>query len=182
MCIVAVMSTSHTLLGLLEVEPTHGYGLKQRYDEHFAAARPLAFGQVYAALARFEKQGLAEVVGVESGAGPERRRYAITPDGVTRVDGWLTRPESPTSYASSALFAKVSVALMSGRDAQVVLAGQREVHLARMRELTVAAGRSDDAADVLTVTYELNHLDADLRWIEEAGRRLEQLAEEVRHG
>lgn len=175
------MSTSQTLLGLLEVESAHGYELKHRYDEHFASVRPLAFGQVYAALGRFEKQGLAEVIGVESGGGPERRRYAITTSGVTSVSDWVAQPEPATAYAASALFAKVSVALMSGRDAQAVLAGQREVHLMRMRVLTAAA-RTDDAAEVLAVTFELNHLDADLRWIDEAGHRLEQLAREVRRG
>lgn len=175
------MSTSQTLLGLLELESAHGYGLKHRYDEHFPSARPLAYGQVYSVLTRFEKQGLAEVVGVESGGGPERRRYTITPDGVTSVDDWVARPEPATTYSSSDLFAKVSVALMSGRDAQGVLAGQREVHLARMRELTTA-GRTGVAATVLAITFELNHLDADLRWIEEAGQRLGQMEQEVRRG
>lgn len=172
------MSTSRTLLALLEVEPSHGYGLKKRYDHQFSSASPLAFGQVYAALTRFEKQGLAEVVGVEAGAGPERRRYAITPEGVTAVDTWVARPEPATAYAASALFAKVSVALMSGRDAQAVLEGQREVHLARMRVLT-KAGSSAGPAEVLAITFELNHLDADLRWIEEAGQRLEEIGREV---
>lgn len=175
------MSTSQTLLALLEAEPAHGYTLKQRYDEHFSPVRPLAFGQVYAALSRFERQGLAEVVGVESGGGPERRRYMITPEGVTAVDAWVGTAEPATAYSSSALFAKVSVALMSGRDAGTVLSCQREAHLARMRELT-RARRSAGPAELLAVTFELNHLDADLRWIEEAGHRLQELAQEVRRG
>lgn len=68
------MSTSQTLLALLEHSPAHGYNLKHAYDERFARTRPLAFGQVYAALARFERQGWAEVVDVEAGNGPERKR------------------------------------------------------------------------------------------------------------
>ncbi len=175
------MSTSQALLGLLEMHPGHGYSLKQRYDEHFSPARPLAFGQVYAALSRFEKQGLAEVVGVESGGGPDRRRYMITRDGVTAVDTWISRPEPATAYASSTLFAKVSIALMSGRDPHMVLAAQRETHLERMRALTKAR-RSAGAGEVLALTFELNHLDADLRWIEEAGRRMHDLAREVHGG
>lgn len=175
------MSTSKTLLGLLEVEPAHGYTLKQRYDEVFSGARPLAFGQVYAALARFEKQGLARVREVGSGSGPERRRYTITAEGVTAVQDWVGRPEPATAYCSSALFAKVSVALLSGRDAESVLIAQREVHLARMRDLT-RARRSAGARELLVITFELNHLDADLRWIEEAGRRLGEMAGEVQHG
>ena len=36
MCIVPDMSTSQTLLALLEREPAYGYTLKQRFDERFA--------------------------------------------------------------------------------------------------------------------------------------------------
>jgi hypothetical protein len=50
------MGASETLL---EPEPAHGYTIKRRYDERFARARPLAFGQVYASLAGFEKRGWA---------------------------------------------------------------------------------------------------------------------------
>ncbi len=168
------MATSETLLGLLEAQPTHGYTLKRRYDEHFSRAKPLAFGQVYAALSRFERQGLAEALDVESGSGPERKRYQITADGVTKVDSWLARPEPPTLYSSSVLFAKVSVALMSGRSAESVLDQQREAHMSRMRALTKQR-KTASPAQLLAITFELNHLDADLRWIDEAGRRLDEL-------
>ena len=63
---------------------------------------------------------------------------------------------------------------MSGRPADSVLDQQRDVHMARMRELT-RQRRGASPADLLAITFELNHLDADLRWIEEAGRRLDEL-------
>lgn len=165
------MSTSTVLLALLEREPAHGYTLKHRYDERFAQQRPLAFGQVYASLARFERQGLAEVVDVERGEGPERKRYRITPDGVQLVSDWVYAAQEPGVFATSTLFARVAVALLSGRDPQQVLDGQRALHLQRMRELQ-ARRRSATGSDLLAVTYELAHLDADLNWIEQAGRRL----------
>jgi DNA-binding PadR family transcriptional regulator len=176
---VVAVSTSQALLALLEAEPSHGYTLKHRYDQHFARVKPLAFGQVYAALSRFEQQGLARVVEVESGSGPERKRYQITADGVTRIDAWVSRPEPPTSYSASVLFAKVSVALMSGRSAELVLVQQREVHMVRMRELTQQRRAAASQAELLAITFELNHLDADLRWIDEAGRRLDELRSDI---
>lgn len=166
------MSTSQTLLALLERAPAHGYTLKHDYDERFARTRPLAFGQVYAALARFERQGWAEVVEVESGHGPERKRYRITADGVGVVDSWVYAAQQPAEFSSSNLFARVTIALMSGRSAAEVLDNQRSLHLSRMRELTAARPEAD-AVDTLAITYELAHLDADLRWIEEAGARLD---------
>jgi hypothetical protein len=66
------------------------------------------------------------------------------------------------------------VALASGRSAAEVLDRQRVQHLARMRELTLER-KTATAAAQLAITYELAHLDADLRWIEEAGTRLEEL-------
>ncbi len=130
------------------------------------------FGQIYNALASFEKRGFAEVESVEVEAGPERKRYRITPEGVEVVEDWLRTPEPPEAYASAALLTKLSVALLSGRDPQFVLAAQREAHMGRMRELTKQR-RDASGAHLLAITYELAHLDADLRWIVEAGPRLQ---------
>lgn len=166
------MSTSHTLLALLEREPAYGYTLKRDFDERFSRTKPLAFGQVYAALSRFERLGWARAIDVEAGDGPDRKRYRITADGVSVVDEWVYTAHSPAEFSSSNLFARVSVALISGRSAAEVLDNQRRLHLARMRELTVARKTADEA-NLLAITYELAHLDADLRWIADAGSRLE---------
>lgn len=165
------MSATHALLGLLEPAPAHGYTLKRQYDERFAPPKPLAYGQVYASLARFERQGWAEVVDVEAGEGPDRKRYRITDEGVTVLDTWVYEPQAPGVFSSSTLFTRVSVALMSGRDAAEVLDRQRASHLRRMRELTRARAQASPHED-LALTYELAHLDADLRWIAEAGQRI----------
>jgi len=168
------MSAALPLLALLEQEPAHGYTLKQRYDDRFSRTRPLAFGQVYAALSRFETKGWAELAEVEVVDGPERKRYRITEDGVEAITEWVYTPQQPTEFAMSNLYTRVSVALTSGRSAAEVLDRQRVQHLARMRELTQERKTATPAAQ-LAITYELAHLDADLRWIEEAGTRLEDL-------
>ncbi len=40
------MSIGHTLLGLLETGPRHGYDLKRAFDERFGQDKPLHYGQV----------------------------------------------------------------------------------------------------------------------------------------
>ncbi len=177
-CSLARVSVPHTLLGLLEPSPRHGYTLKATYEATFGHARPLRFGQVYATLARLQRDGLAEVVGVEAGEGPERRLYAVTPAGVAEFESWLGTPEPPTVHAPGALFAKVVLALLSGRPAGDVLDTQRTAHLGRMREITAVRG-GGDAIRRLAGDYEIAHLEADLRWIEQAGARLEALRAEV---
>ena len=173
------MSIGHTLLGLLEREPRHGYDLKRAYDERFGQDRPLHYGQVYSTLSRLLRDGLVEVTGVEAGGGPDRKRYAITSAGVTDVEGWLSTPERPEPYLQNTLYTKVVLALLSGRDAQDVLDTQRAAHLATMRALTrrKAAG---DLADQLICDHALFHLEADLRWLELTAARLGPLAERVK--
>lgn len=168
------MSTAHALLGLLERAPAYGYTLKKDYDVHFGQDKPLAFGQVYSSLARFERQGWAEVVDIETGSGPERKRYRITADGVSVIDHWVHDPQAPGIFSTSTLFARVSIALLSGRDAHAVLEDQRTSHLARMRDLT-RARTGADAHTEMALTYELAHLDADLSWIQECITRLDLL-------
>jgi len=174
------MTVSYALLGLLERSTRHGYDLKQSYDQRFGAAKPIRFGQVYRTLAQLERDGRVEVAGVEAGAGPERKRYSITPEGVTDLDAWLGEPEEPQPQLQTVLFTKVVLALMSGRSAQRFLDAQREKHLAAMRALITARRTATSTRDALLADYQLFHVEADLRWIAHTESRLASLAEEVR--
>ena len=170
------MTVSHVLLGLLEESERHGYDLKQSYDRKFGTFRPLRFGQVYRTLAQLQRDGLVEIVGVEAGAGPDRKRYSITAEGVTDLERWLSEPEEPQPQLQTVLFAKVMLALQSGRPAQAYLDAQRDQHLSVMRDLT-AARRTANLHDGMLIDYQLFHIEADLRWIDHATGRLEPLAE-----
>jgi DNA-binding PadR family transcriptional regulator len=172
------MTVSYALLGLLNEADRHGYDLKQSYDRRFGGARPLRFGQVYRTLAQLERDGLIAVSGVEHGAGPERKRYSITVDGVTDLERWLAEPEDPQPQLQTLLFTKVVVALLSGKPAEPFLEDQRQRHLAVMRELT-AARRTASLRDSMLIDYQLFHIEADLRWIDHAAGRLETLAAEI---
>jgi DNA-binding PadR family transcriptional regulator len=172
------MSIGNVFLGLLEAQPRHGYELKREYDERFGSKRPVAYGQVYSTLSRLLKGGLVEVDGIEPGGGPERKRYAITPDGVADVDRWLAQPEQPEAYLQSTLYAKVVLALLTGRPAGELLDAQRAEHLRLMRELTQRK-LAGDLADQLVCDHALFHLEADLRWLELTAARLDQLGAEV---
>ncbi|WP_328547957.1 PadR family transcriptional regulator [Streptomyces platensis] len=173
------MSIGHTLLGLLESGPRHGYDLKRAFDEHFGQDRPLHYGQVYSTMSRLLKNGLVEVDAVEAGAGPERKRYAITDAGVTDVAQWLARPEKPEPYLQSTLYTKIVLALLTSRNPAELLDSQRAEHLRLMRGLTERK-RTGDLADQLICDHALFHLEADLRWLELTAARLDKLAEAVR--
>ena len=173
------MTVPLTLLGLLEREPSHGYDLKRDYDTYFGRGKPLPFGQVYSTLSRLARDG--KVVGGESepGAGPDRKRYAITELGASEFDTWLTLPIEPEPHLQTALFSKVVLALMLERPAEAYLDLQRAAHLQRMRELTEIK-RTGGLMDALLADHGLFHLEADLRWIDVTSARLGALAEMVR--
>ena len=167
------------LLGLLEREPSHGYDLKRDYDPYFGRGKPLPFGQVYATLARLARDGKVLVGEPEPGAGPERKRYVITENGVTEVESWLAEPVEPEPHLQTVLFAKIVLALMTGRSAEDYLDTQRAAHLQRMRELTELKRRGGPI-DALLADHGLFHLEADLRWIDLTASRLAALAKQVR--
>ena len=173
------MTVPLALLGLLEHEPRHGYDLKRDYDHLFGRGKPLPFGQVYATLGRLARDGKVVAADAEPGAGPDRKRYIITPDGVSDLESWLVEPVEPEPHLQSVLFVKVVLALLSGRSAEAFLDTQRAAHLQRMRELTELR-RSSSLVDALLADHGLFHLEADLRWIDLTVARLAALAEEVR--
>ena len=172
------MSVTHTLLGLIEVQPRHGYDLKRAYDARFGHDRPLKAGQVYATVGRLVRDGFVAVTATGREGGPDRTTYAVTEQGVTDLDRWFAQPEGPGAYLQPELFAKVVLALQSGRDAAAVLDAQRAEHLTTMRALRA----SKDGADldrVLGLDFALSHLDADLKWLEHTAARLDRLAREM---
>ncbi len=172
------MNSALTLLGLLSREPTHGYDLKHSHDRYFGVGRPLAFGQVYATLARLIRDGLITLVGEEAGGGPDRKRYAITPEGREHLAAWLRTPEVPSATLQSELFAKTVVALLLDDDADALLDVQRAAHLDRMRDLT-RRKQSADVLHVLVYDHALFHIEADLRWMDTTSARLSRLRQEL---
>jgi DNA-binding PadR family transcriptional regulator len=166
------------LMGLLERRPSHGYDLKRDYDRFFGRGRPLPFGQVYASLARLARDGRVTAGEPEPGAGPDRKRYVITEEGISEVDEWLAEPVAPEPHLQTVLFTKVVLALLTGREPHAYLDAQRAAHMQRMRELTELK-RSGEVIDALLADHGLFHLEADLRWIDLTSARLDALARQV---
>ncbi|MFE7133978.1 PadR family transcriptional regulator [Streptomyces sp. NPDC057638] len=172
------MSIGHTLLGLLESGPRHGYDLKRTFDVHFGHDRRLPYGQVYATMSRLLRNGRVELDGVEASGGPDRKRYAVTEAGITEVGQWLAQPEKPDPYLQSVLYTKVVIALLTDRGAAEVLDTQRHEHLRMMRVLTDRK-RGVELTHQLICDHALFHLEADLRWLELTAARLDALARAV---
>jgi DNA-binding PadR family transcriptional regulator len=172
------MSVPHAVLGLLEQEPRHGYDLKRLVDRYFAPDHPVAYAQVYSTLARLETHGRVRLDAVEQGEGPERRRYAITDDGIAELDRWLDSPLDAEPHLQAALFTKVVLAVLSGRPVEPIVDAERHAHLERMRELT-AVRRDAGLPLALLADYALFHLEADLRWLDLTAARVDELRRQL---
>lgn len=166
------MSFSDALLAIMATEPRHGYDLKRLYDERFAGSRPLAYGQVYAALARLQRDGLVQVVEIAQEAGPERTVYAITDAGRVALEEWLDKTESPGPYPADELVRKTLSALYLGADAIGFLDRQRMAHLTLMHDLLQLQSETTEIGARIALDHLIHHLDADLRWLETASQRL----------
>jgi DNA-binding PadR family transcriptional regulator len=176
------MSLGHVLLGLLAPGEKHGYDLKRRYDQQFPAARPLAAAQVYSTLARLTRDGFVEVAGTGRGGGPDRTAFALTTQGRSELDRWLGEVEPPSPFVTNPLALKLTIAaVVAGHEAAGdYLRRQREAHLRRMREYTkVKTDPASGLAEQLAADYAIEHLNADLQWIDNATARVAALTEEV---
>jgi DNA-binding PadR family transcriptional regulator len=165
------MSIGHVLLGVLAGGPAHGYDLKRAHDARFPSAKPLAYGQVYTALSKMERDGLVAIAATTRDGGPDRTTYALTPSGLETLREWLALQEPAGPYAADDLVRKTVTALRLGVDAAGFLRRQRAVHLARMRDLMAQQRHADDIDTRIVIDHTIFHLDADLRWMEAAVAR-----------
>jgi DNA-binding PadR family transcriptional regulator len=116
-------------------------------------------------------------VGTARQAGPDRTTYAITGAGRDALAGWLSATEPAGPYAADDLVRKTITSLRLGRDAAGFLAAQRHVHLGAMKGLLDLQAATDDVAARIVIDHAVEHLDADLRWLETAAARVGSLDE-----
>ena len=175
------MHAQNCLLGFLSQGPNYGYELKKMYDSLFGRDKPILPGQIYSTLSRLERDGKVEEVtdNTEKSAGPSRVKYQITDKGSEYFEQWLHEPEKINPYLQTTMYFKVVLALMNNRDATKFLDAQRHSHIAKMRELTKQRNETDDLATTLLIDNSIYHIEADLRWMELAYDRINQLREEL---
>lgn len=169
-------------MGLLAHADRHGYDLKHEHDARFPGSRPLAFGQVYAALERLDKKGFVASSEEENADGPNRTVYRLTDEGRGELHDWLSRTETPMAFVANPMAVKTTLALLAADRAVAVdyMDRQRAAHLQRMRALTKEKlDPTSSLSASLAADYALAHLDADVRWLETALERIAHLEQEV---
>ncbi|MEV4542182.1 PadR family transcriptional regulator [Micromonospora echinaurantiaca] len=162
------------VLAMLAKEPAHGYELRSRMR---TALGPLGeamnAGQIYVTLARLAKAGLVTSQRAEGLPDrPERRVYALTPEGQQRVAAWLTEVHWPKPDLAEFHLKLVAAAAARLADPVALVDAQRREVLRRLRDAQRAAlDRSVDPDAGLLLEGVVLRLRADLDWLEACERR-----------
>jgi len=169
------MSVRSALLALLQVGPRHGYQLKAEFDEITGEAWPLNYGQVYTTLQRLEKAGSVSNLG-EDGDG--RVRYEITDDGQVEVDQWMAAPVQQPLGSRDEIAMKVLVAVhLEPVRAVAVIDTQRQATMSTLQSVTRLKAEGGELAWMLHLDRTAILAEAELRWLDLAEERLENIAD-----
>lgn len=175
------MSVRNALLGLLEQKPRHGYELRAAFttlvggDQHWEV-KP---AQIYTTLERLAASGLiCRESNLGEGDQPARRIYAITPAGREALAAWFAVSVEPGHFHDE-FYLKLITALACGMDdIRGMIQNQRARLYQEKRYASRQRDRYDPAsemAQILLVDKVMQHLDADLHWLDIAEVRLSAL-------
>jgi PadR family transcriptional regulator, regulatory protein AphA len=184
------VSLRHAILGFLELEPTTGYTLRQRFEGSVGSFWTATQSQIYRELHGLERGGLVGAEVVPQAGKPSRKVYALTAAGRTALAEWLAAPVDPAQIRDPFLLKLVFAAAAPPErvdgllDHYVAELSQRraeyEARLA-MREI-FALARSEREATLwrLSIDNGLAWCDAQLAWAARARAQLGAVRHEPR--
>jgi DNA-binding PadR family transcriptional regulator len=175
------MSVRFAILGLLAQKPRHGYELRAAFEAVVGgdANWDVKPAQIYTTLERLEEAGLVERSSdLGEGDEPSRRVYAVTRSGHTALAEWFAEGVTP-DHQRDEFFVKMMTALVSGEGKLDRIVQTQRAHL--FQDLHAATSLRDsydphtEMAQILLLDKAVMHLEADLRWLDIAEMRLEEV-------
>jgi DNA-binding PadR family transcriptional regulator len=164
------------ILGLLQAEPSHGYGLLERFrsKEQLGHIWHLSASQLYAVLKRLEDSGAIQGIDVESPDAPSRREYQLLPAGEQQLQDWLfeKHPSASLHRIRVIFLSKLYIASQLGQPVGEIFQNQiaacKQQHDAFQMELQGADGDINQLALDLVI----NQLSAVIGWLESYKKKL----------
>ena len=157
------------LLAMLAKEPSHGYELRARLRDALGPlGEAMNAGQVYVTLTRLEKAGLLAAERSADGTDrPDRKVYALTPEGQQRVAEWIAEVSWPRPDLAEFHLKLIAAASAGLADPLTIVDTQRRELLRRLRAAQRAAMAEPERSDAaLLLEGIVLRLQADLRWLE----------------
>ena len=163
------MSLKHSILAVLTIGDCHGYQIRQEIESRTGDTWDINIGQVYATLARLERDKFVKAKRVNNEG---QITYSITTAGMRDAQNWLTSPVVQSAQNKNELAIKLALAVtLPGVDTDIILQTQRISTLQSLQTLTTAKMSSslEDSADlawILILDSQIFNLEAELRWID----------------
>lgn len=165
------MVPDEVILGLLEVHPTHGYVLLDRFRSKAQLGRiwTMSTSQLYAVLKRLDDNGAIKGHEVESQEAPPRIEYSVTEKGSRQLKGWLFEENPSTSiHRIRVMFlSRLYIASELGLPVQVIIENQIRSCKTQYQRLKSAYVEAGPTMERLTLEFVLGQLGAALKWLEQ---------------
>jgi DNA-binding PadR family transcriptional regulator len=167
------------LLALLSEQPRHGYELHDLFEAAVGGHWALNSGQIYSSLDRLARDGLVAEEGVERGAGPDKRIWALTDDGLADLATWFGSPVPRDYRLRDEFYLKLMLAIYTHAEQpyRVILAQRREL-FQELHDLTARRNAADpgrELASILLMDSAMMHTEAELRWLDMVEARLDEI-------
>lgn len=163
------MVPDEVILGLLMVQPTHGYVLLERFRSkaHLGRIWNMSTSQIYAVLKRLEEGRLVEGSFVEGHDAPSRKEYTITQLGKTQLFQWMDDPNPPTSiHRIRVMFlSRLYIAKLLDYPINQMLNTQIDVCERQKADLETKQAESKTEIEMLAIKYIIGQLNAALEWL-----------------
>jgi DNA-binding PadR family transcriptional regulator len=175
------MTVRNAILAFLSQHPRHGYELRAALlamvgGEDKWNVKP---AQVYTTLDRLEEAGLVNRDSdLGEGDEPDRRIYAITPQGESELRDWFESGVEPEHHRDE-FFLKFMAALVSGEaDVGSLIKTQRSLLNREVKEAIVQRNHFDakkDLAQILRLDKAIMQYEAELHWLDIMESRLDEI-------
>lgn len=163
------------VLGLLLIEPRHGYALFAQVQHDLSDVWDVAMNRLYGLLDEMEQDGLIAGHNERNGTRPLRRVYRCTAKGRRRFERWMAEPSARMSELRTDFPPRLYFALQRGpRYVAQLLQAQRGAcarELARMMERKHELGCANAFRDAV-YGFRVNQIQAALDWLDATERAL----------
>lgn len=176
------MSLRAAILGFLELQPTTGYSLKQRFEGSVGSFWSVTQSQIYRELHALAQERLVSVRRERGEGKPDRKVYGVTKAGRELLHRWLCEPLEPLQLRHPLLLkfvfsaeiapAALDAILKSYRQGVAATAVEYEARLGAQEIFSLA--RSPREAEIwrLSIEHGLAWCEVETAWIDKARKRL----------
>ena len=176
------MSLRAAILGFLDIEPSSGYSLRQRFEGSVGSFWTVTQSQIYRELHGLERDRLVTAKTARGRGKPDRRTYALTEAGREELRAWLNEPLQPMQLRHPLLLKLVFAASLEPAqldalldDYQKEMTATRTEYAARLASTDIfdlARSPREVAIWRLSIEHGVGWCDAEIAWLRRARTEL----------